>query len=175
MANASRLDHVNTTVLDAGMTAPTYFERLLGLLATAMLLTVCVALWRGQADWGRIAPLIWVHLSTVMIALALTPVLLWSRRGDTWHRRLGWTWAIAMFATALVTFGLRLSNHGHFSFIHILSVTVIVAVPVAVLAARRHDVARHRRGMRALIIGALLTAGFFTFPFGRLLGRWLLG
>jgi uncharacterized membrane protein len=157
------------------MTAPTHFERLLGLLATAMLLTICVALWRGQAQWGRIEPLIWLHLGTIMIALALTPVLLWSRRGDKWHRRLGWTWAVAMFATAAASFGLRLSNHGSFSFIHILSVFVIIVVPTAVLAARRHDVAKHRQSMRALIIGALLTAGFFTFPFGRLLGRWLLG
>jgi uncharacterized membrane protein len=36
-------------------------------------------------------------------------------------------------------------------------------------------VARHRRTIRALVIGALLVAGFFTFPFGRMLGVWLFG
>jgi len=29
--------------------------------------------------------------------------------------------------------------------------------------------------VRGLIIGALLIAGFFTFPFHRLLGHWLFG
>jgi uncharacterized membrane protein len=38
----------------------------------------------------------------------------------------------------------------------------------------RHH-ARHRRGIRAMVLGALLIAGFFTFPFDRLLGRWLFG
>jgi uncharacterized membrane protein len=32
---------------------------------------------------------------------------------------------------------------------------------------------RHRRGVRAMVTGALLIAGFFTFPFDRLLGHWL--
>ena len=44
-----------------------------------------------------------------------------------------------------------------------------------VLAAPRNNVSRHRRTVRGLIIGALLIAGFFTFPFERLLGHWLFG
>ena len=42
-------------------------------------------------------------------------------------------------------------------------------------AARRHDIARHRKIVRGMVTGALLIAGFFTFPFHRLLGQWLLG
>jgi uncharacterized membrane protein len=34
-------------------------------------------------------------------------------------------------------------------------------------------VKRHRRSVRAMVTGALLIAGFFTFPFNRLLGHWL--
>jgi uncharacterized membrane protein len=41
--------------------------------------------------------------------------------------------------------------------------------------ARRHQVARHRGAVRGMVMGALLVAGFFTFPFGRLMGRWLFG
>jgi uncharacterized membrane protein len=67
------------------------------------------------------------------------------------------------------------SRPGHFSPIHILSVLVIVLVPMLIRAARRHDVARHRRTVRGIVIGALLVAGFFTFPFDRLLGHWLFG
>ena len=41
--------------------------------------------------------------------------------------------------------------------------------------ARTHRVAAHRRSIRGIVIGALLVAGFFTFPFDRLLGSWLFG
>jgi uncharacterized membrane protein len=64
---------------------------------------------------------------------------------------------------------------GDFSPIHILSVIVLVMVPLAVIRARRHDRAGHESAIRGIVIGALLVAGFFTFPFGRLLGTWLLG
>ncbi|CAA2154756.1 hypothetical protein MBRA_00431 [Methylobacterium brachiatum] len=39
--------------------------------------------------------------------------------------------------------------------------------------ARLHRVDAHRYTALSLITGALLIAGFFTFPFGRMLGRWL--
>ena len=60
-----------------------------------------------------------------------------------------------------------------FSPIAILSVFVMVQVPRVVTHARAHNVARHRGNVRGLVIGALLIAGFFTFPFNRLLGHWL--
>jgi uncharacterized membrane protein len=48
-----------------------------------------------------------------------------------------------------------------------------VQVPLIVFYARRHEWKRHRSAVRAMVAGALLVAGFFTFPFGRLLGTWL--
>lgn len=80
-----------------------------------------------------------------------------------------------MLLAALVSLTIRLNKDGSFSVIHILSVYVLVMVPRFVWQARTHQVARHRSGVRGMVIGALLVAGFFTFPFGRLLGRWLLG
>jgi uncharacterized membrane protein len=56
-----------------------------------------------------------------------------------------------------------------------LSLFVLVMVPRLILQARAHNVAGHRSTVRGLVIGALLIAGFFTFPFNRLLGQWLLG
>ncbi|WP_260609899.1 hypothetical protein [Sphingomonas sp. IC081] len=79
-----------------------------------------------------------------------------------------------MMATAIDSLFIR-GRNGEFSVIHLLSAFVIVMVPVLVLSARSHRVARHRRTVRGLVIGALLVAGIFTFPFGRLLGRWLFG
>ena len=151
------------------------YEKGIAIGAMLLLTAVLIAIVRGHAQWHLIAPLLWAHLLLLTIALMVTPVMLLRRRGDSLHRRLGWIWAIAMFFAALISFGIRSSNDGSFSVIHILSVIVVVAVPLTVLAARRHAIARHRRGIRALVTGGLLTAGFFTFPFERLLGQWLFG
>jgi uncharacterized membrane protein len=153
---------------------PDRLERVLGLLSLVMLSVILVAILRGMAEWAQIPGIVWLHLATMLTALALTPMLLWRRRGDGRHRVLGYVWSGAMMATAIDSLFIRGKN-GEFSVIHLLSAFVIVMVPVLVLSARSHRVARHRRTVRGLVIGALLVAGIFTFPFGRLLGRWLFG
>lgn len=167
------------TITDSGTPArpitPDRFERLLAIGAAAMLAFVIAAVVRGRAHWHEVPPVIWPHLLTILIGLGLTPVMLLRRRGDRRHRFLGWVWATAMVLTALSSLFIRLVNHGGFSIIHILSAWTLLQVPIIVLAARRHDIDRHRRAVRGMVLGALLIAGFFTFPFGRLLGSWLQG
>lgn len=155
--------------------APDKLEKLLGWLALVMLAFVTAAVLRGMGEWGRVPAVVWLHLATIVVALVLTPMLLWRARGTRRHRVLGYGWSVAMLATAIDSFFVRLSHPGHLGPIHILSALTVVLVPVLVISARRHDVYRHRRTVRGLIIGALLIAGFFTFPFNRLLGHWLLG
>ncbi len=154
---------------------PDRLERICGALALVLLGFVIVAVLRGRPFWPNIPWIVWAHLATISTALAITPVMMWRRRGDGLHRQLGWVWAVCMFTTALLSFGVRLINRGGFSPIHILSAITVISVPVLIIAARRRDIARHRGNVRGLIVGALLIAGFFTFPFGRLLGGWLFG
>lgn len=157
---------------------------LLAVLSLGVALAALVAIVRGAGRWEVLPPVGWVHLVTILVATFLTPVMLLRRKGDRPHRALGWVWAGAMVLTAVTSLffkvrGDDISSYGvfsgDFSPIHILSVLVLVGVPRAVLAARHHDRAAHERGIRAIVIGALLVAGFFTFPFGRLLGNWLFG
>ena len=148
-------------------------DRVLAAAAGVLLACVAAALLRGHADWGRLPGLVWAHLATIMLALGLTPVMLLRRKGDARHRMLGYVWVAAMFGTAALSFAMRYTNHGAFSFIHVISVFTIVQVPLIVVRARRHEIARHRRAVRGMVVGALLIAGFFTFPFDRLLGHWL--
>lgn len=169
--------------------APSLGERLLPnrLLAAAsvvLLLAALLAIARGAPAWGRVPPLVWVHLASILFATALTPVMLLRRKGDRRHRRLGYLWAGAMLLTAVTSlfFNARVDGQsnlgvftGDFSPIHLLSVFVLAQVPRIVVAARRHDRAGHERGVRAMVFGALLVAGFFTFPFDRMLGNWLFG
>ena len=155
--------------------APDLFERFLALAAVLLLGAVVAAIVRGRAEWATIPSLVWLHLGTIIIALALTPVLLLQKRGTWRHRRLGWIWASAMFSTAFASLFIREINHGGWSWIHVLSVITLIGVPSTVMAARRHSIVAHRWGIRTLVAGALLIAGYFTFPFDRLLGRWLFG
>jgi uncharacterized membrane protein len=151
------------------------YEKFLATAAILLLLTVLVALLRGHARWGAVPWPVWAHLATILPALALTPVMLLRARGDRLHRLLGKIWVAAMFLTALISLEVRLSNHGGFSFIHILSAYVIVAAPLIWWTAHTHRVKAHRGQVRGMVTGALLIAGFFTLPFGRLLGSWLFG
>ncbi len=150
-------------------------DRALALLSLMLLAIVVVAVARGYAEWGRIPWQVWPHLATMCLALALTPVMLLRRKGDRRHRVIGYVWVAAMIATALISFTIRTVNNGGFSFIHLLSIFVLIQVPMIVVRARQHDPVRHHRAVRGMVIGALLIAGFFTFPFDRLLGHWLFG
>ena len=153
--------------------APDTFERVLAVAAVILLAAALTAIAKGQADWYRIQPAIWGHLATILVALALTPVMLLRPRGDRLHRQLGWVWVAAMILTAVISLFVRNANAGSFSLIHILSVWTLVQVPILAWSAHRHDVKRHRATVRGMVLGALLIAGFFTFPFNRLLGHWL--
>lgn len=153
----------------------TGFDRVLAFAALALLAVTLIAVGRGHDSWDRIPANVWLHIATILVALVLTPVMLVRRRGDATHRRLGYAWVAAMAATALISFTIRLTNSGGFSMIHILSVWTLIQVPLIVWTARVHDHRRHRSAVRGMVIGALLIAGFFTFPFGRLMGNWLFG
>jgi uncharacterized membrane protein len=155
--------------------APDRTERIIGWAALVMLAVVATALLRGSAHWGALPWQVWVHLATMMIALALTPKILWNRRGDRRHRQLGYVWVGSLAITALISLDIRLSHNGGFSLVHILSFWTLIQLPILVWSARQHNHLRHRRAVRGMAIGALLIAGLFTFPFGRLLGQWLFG
>jgi uncharacterized membrane protein len=59
------------------------------------------------------------------------------------------------------------------SVIHLLSAFVVLVAPMIWWTAKTDRVATHRRMVRRMVTGALIIAGSFTFPFGRLLGHWL--
>ncbi|WP_235890512.1 DUF2306 domain-containing protein [Sandaracinobacter neustonicus] len=150
-------------------------DRLIGWLALALLAAVLAAIVRGQPHWADARPTVWAHLLLMLLVLGVTTAQMWGVKGARTHRILGWIWAIAMVASALITFDIRLTRGGGFSVIHLLSIWVLIQVPIMVSQARRHAVAGHRRRARGLSIFALLVAGFFTFPFHRMLGMWLFG
>jgi uncharacterized membrane protein len=109
--------------------------------------------------------LVQFHVATVLIALALGPVQFVLPKGNGLHRVLGWTWAVAMFATALATFFIRDMRDGQFSPIHIFSLMAFVGVPFALWLARVKAMS-HARAMVGLYIG-LVIAGLTAIAPGR--------
>lgn len=129
-------------------------------------------------DWELLAaqtPVLQTHIAAAVVALAIGGILLAGVKGNRLHRVLGWTWAVAMGLVALTSIFIRDINGGAFSFIHLFTGWVIIILPMALYAARRHEIARHRSRMTGLFVGALLIAGMFTFFPGRLLWRVFLG
>lgn len=154
-------------------TRPDWYEKLLAGVAAALWVIVVVALIKGQGEWARVPRGVWLHLGTIMVALTLTPYILLRPRGTPVHRLLGKVWVTAMTLTAAISLFVRYSNPGHFSFIHILSVFVLIMAPRVWLTARAHNLAGHRGTVRGLVTGALIVAGYFTLLQTRLLGMWL--
>lgn len=132
----------------------------------------------GDPDWALLFSrglAVRIHLFTAVAALVVGSVLLAGVKGDRMHRTLGWSWVITMAVTAVSSLFIRQINDGMFSLIHLLSGWAIVALPMAVYAARRHRVASHRRAMTGLFVGGLLVAGAFAALPGRLLWAVFVG
>jgi len=64
---------------------------------------------------------------------------------------------------------------GRFSFIHLISVFVLVMLPVAVWQARTGRISGHRRSMQGIFLGGLVIAGALTFVPPRIMGRMIFG
>ncbi|WP_424810777.1 hypothetical protein [Roseococcus sp. YIM B11640] len=97
-----------------------------------------------------------LHLSLSVLALVSVLAVLTLPKGRGSHRWLGRIAGLALVGTALASFGVR--SHGHFTYLHLLSVATLLTVPYAVWMVRQGHVARHRRIM-LINAGGLFVAG----------------
>jgi uncharacterized membrane protein len=123
------------------------------------------------------APLaIQLHAFAAMTAVALGVVQLSAPKGTLPHRTIGWIWVVLMTVVSLSSFWIhQLRLWGEWSPIHLIAIFTLVTLPLAVWAAHRHAVERHRRAMTGLFFGALVIAGIFTVVPGRIMHAVLLG
>jgi uncharacterized membrane protein len=114
--------------------------------------------------------LVQLHAIPAIAAFVLGAAQFLGPKGTVSHRALGWIWVVLMAVVAFSSFGIHtICTVGSFSPIHLLSIFTIVALPVAVWRARRHQIRAHRRSMQRLYLGALVIAGAFTFYPGRIM------
>ena len=124
------------------------------------------------AVWNAMSTPIKIHLLTALGALALGAVLMGARKGRTFHRMGGWLWVSLVSVTAGATLFIQDMNHGSWSLLHLFTAWTLLIMPLAVLAAKRHNVTRHRRQMMGLFYGGFAINLLIAFIPGRAL--WLM-
>lgn len=118
------------------------------------------------------------HLGTVLPAFLIGTYLMLNHKGTPKHKQLGKVYMALMLVTAVISMFMSAevgpSLFGHFGFIHIISLVVIINVPIAYVAVRNGNIKLHRTNMISLYVGGLLIAGTFALLPGRLLNTLLL-
>ncbi len=127
-------------------------------------------------------PVIAVHMTAALLAVATGPVALWARRGREQHPRLhrafGYAWVTLMLVTAVSALFIRdyrLPNVAGYTPIHLLVPVVFVSLFGAFWMLARRNIAGHRKAMQALYFTACIVAGAFTLLPQRYLGQALRG
>lgn len=128
-----------------------------------------------MALFATLSPAIKIHLATALVALVLGGVLMTVRKGRTFHRVAGWVWVSLVLTTAGATLFITSLNHGRWSILHLLTGWVLLVLPLAVMWARRHNIARHRRTMMGLFYGGFAVNLFIALIPGRTLWMMFLG
>jgi uncharacterized membrane protein len=122
------------------------------------------------------SPWIVAHAFAALAALLLGIVQLAGPKGTHRHRVLGWGWAALIAWVAISSFWIHTKREfGPFSWIHLLSIYVLLTLPIGLLAARRHRVAQHGWSMAMLFVGGLVIAGGFTLWPGRIMHAVVFG
>jgi uncharacterized membrane protein len=116
-----------------------------------------------------------IHLLCALAALALGAVLMSQRKGRTFHRIAGWVWVVLVSTVAGSSIFITQLNHGHWSLLHLFTGWTLLILPVAVIWAKRHNVARHRRAMMGLFYGGFAVNLLIAFIPGRALWMMMFG
>jgi uncharacterized membrane protein len=117
-----------------------------------------------------------IHAAVAIAALALGIWQLAGAKGTMRHRVAGYLWVALMMIIAASSFGIHeLGQWRGFSLIHLLSLYVLIAAPLAIHFVRRGNLRRHKLMMIGMFVGALVVAGLFTLVPGRIMHAVVFG
>ncbi len=126
----------------------------------------------------QLTPLIAVHMTAALAAIALGPVALWARKGATQrpklHRAFGYGWVTMMVVAAISAIFIRdygLPNLAGYTPIHVFVPVTFYFLFRAFQSLAKGNIASHRAAMQKLYISACLVAGVFTLLPNRYLGN----
>jgi uncharacterized membrane protein len=133
----------------------------------------------------QLNPIIAIHMTAALLALATGPVALWARKGreqrPKLHRAFGYAWVTLMLIAAISAIFIKAGagpSWSGFGFIHLLVPVTLLGLFGAFWFLYKGNINGHRKTMQRLYIGACLVAGIFTLLPGRYLGdlvfkQWL--
>ncbi len=123
-------------------------------------------------------PIIAMHMTAALLALATGPVALWARKGreqrPRLHRAFGYAWVTLMLIMVVSAIFIKAAvgpSWNGFGVIHLLIPAVMFGLFTAFRYSLKGNIAGHRRSMQGLYIGACIGAGVFTLLPGRYLGN----
>ena len=126
----------------------------------------------------QLTPLIAIHMTAALAAIATGPLALWTRQGATprprLHRAFGYAWVTLMLVTAISAIFIRdfrLPNVAGYTPVHILVPVVLFGLFGSFWHLAHGNIEKHRRIMQRLYVGACVAAGVFTLLPGRYLGE----
>jgi uncharacterized membrane protein len=130
----------------------------------------------------QMTPVIAVHMTAALLAVATGPVALWARRGreqrPRLHRAFGYAWVTLMLVAALSALFIRdfsVPNLAGYTLIHLLVPVTLSMLFLAFWMLARRNIAGHRKVMQKLYFGACVVAGAFTLLPQRYLGQLVWG
>lgn len=125
--------------------------------------------------FGNLPVAIKIHILAAVGAVGLGAALMAIRKGKLFHRTAGWLWVGLVSLVAGSSLFITGLNHGQFSLLHLFTGWTLIGLPVAVVAAKRHSLVRHRRAMMGLFYGGFLINGFIAFIPGRTMWNLFFG
>jgi len=131
--------------------------------------------WPDMALFAALSPAIKIHLLAALAALALGAALMAARKGRRFHRVAGWAWVCLVSLVAGSSLFITSLRHGHWSLLHLFTGWTLLVLPLAVMWAKRRDVARHRRTMMGLFYGGFAVNIFIAFIPGRTMWNLVFG
>ena len=130
----------------------------------------------------QLTPLIAVHMTAALTAIAIGPIALWARKGATQrpklHRAFGYAWVTMMLVasvSAIFIRDYRLPNIAGYTPIHLLIPVTLHSLFYSFKSLAQGNIAGHRKAMQSLYISACVVAGAFTLLPGRYLGDLFFG
>jgi uncharacterized membrane protein len=128
----------------------------------------------------KLTPLIAVHMTAAIAAVAIGPFAIWARLGTVTrpklHRAFGYAWVTLMIGTAITAIFIRsttIINIDGYTPIHLLVIVTLFMLFLAFHFLAVGKIAKHKKTMLSLYLSACLIAGIFTLLPGRYLGNLL--
>lgn len=130
----------------------------------------------------ELTPLIAIHMTAAIAAIATGPIALWARRGaqqrPRLHRAFGYAWVTLMLLTATSAIFISGDDLPHWRGLGPIHVLILVTYAMLILAfwyLAKGNITGHRKTMQRLYFGACVVAGAFTLLPGRYLGSVVWG